>query len=49
MKGRTCITRLVSLFAPNSIVFNNGAREIFYAMNTMPAMLAVRIGWVEVT
>lgn len=44
-----CVTRLVSLFAPSNFVFNNGAREIFYATNTIPAMLPVRIGWFEVT
>lgn len=44
-----CVTRLVSLFAPNNFVFNSGAGEIFYAMNTIPVRLPVRIGWVEVT
>lgn len=44
-----CVTRLVSLFAPNNFVFNSGAREIIYATNAIPAMLPVRIGWVEVT
>lgn len=44
-----CVARLVSFFAANNFVFNRGAREIFYAMNIMPAVLAVRIGWVEIT
>lgn len=44
-----CVMRLISLFAPDNFVSNSGAREVFYAMNTMPAMLAVRIGCVEVT
>lgn len=44
-----CVTRLASLFAPNDFVFNSGAGEIICAVNTTPAGLPVRIGWVEVT
>lgn len=45
---RYCVVRFVSLFAPNNFVSNSGAREVFYAMNTIPAMLAVRIGSLDI-
>lgn len=35
--------------ASNNFVFNSGAGQIFYAMNTIPIRIPVRIGWVEVT
>lgn len=43
-----CVMRIASLFAPNNFVFNSGAGEVFYAMNAMPAVLAVRIGSLDI-